>query len=224
MAKPTFEQTLDALRRQALVGKSYFELAQGLLAADPAILQTAPTFFGLTIDGSLELAQMTIARLYDKTRGAVTIRSMLHEAVNQVTAFQNATPKEAEATIRKSTLAVAALEPILDSISKRRNEWLAHLDPKSVADPKALAVKARLSIPDLGRAFQRTEEILVELYSRFAGVFGELNFIGGDDYKMALDWIRSAKCTFFENYEKEFGHPLTGPRPKDCSHNLLKMS
>ena len=65
MAKPTptLNQTLEALRRQVLVGKSYFNLAKGLLKADPYLLQTAPTFFGLTVDGSLELAQMAVARL-----------------------------------------------------------------------------------------------------------------------------------------------------------------
>ncbi len=42
-------------------------MAKGLLESDPVLLQTAPTFFGLTIDGSVELAQMAIARLYDKT-------------------------------------------------------------------------------------------------------------------------------------------------------------
>lgn len=57
MSKSTFKQILDALKRQILVGKSYVALAKGLLTADPVILQTAATFFGLTADGSLELAQ-----------------------------------------------------------------------------------------------------------------------------------------------------------------------
>lgn len=214
MARPTLKQILDALRSEVLVGKAYLELAQGLLAADPVVLETARTFFGLTVNGSLELAQMSVARIYDRTRGAVTIRSMLDEARGQLTAFKNATPKEAEAAILKATMAVDALQPILESIRNRRNAWLAHLDPRTVADPKALGVKAKLTIPDLEQAFQKTEKILVELYSRFEGVFGELRFIDGDDYNMALDWIRSAKCTFFENYEKEFGHPLDGPRPR----------
>jgi hypothetical protein len=84
LGKPTLKQTLDALKRQVLVGKSYLELAKGLQAADPIILQqTAPTFLGLTIHGSLELAQMAVPRLYDRTRGAVTIMTMLHDAAGQ---------------------------------------------------------------------------------------------------------------------------------------------
>jgi hypothetical protein len=73
-----------------------------------------------------------------------------------------------------------------------------------------------LTIPDLDRAFKQTEEILLELTSLYEGVIGDLRFIGDDDFEVALDWIRRAKCAFIENYEKEFGS-WTGPRPKDCS-------
>ena len=206
-----------------MVGKAYFNVARGLLKADPCLLKTAPTFFGLTIDGSLELAQMAVARLYDTTKGAVTIRTMLRDAAEQLSTFQNATPKEAEEAIQRGALRVIAIQPILDAIRRRRNKWLAHLDPGFIADPIALAARANLTLPDLDKAFSETEKTLVELFSRHQGVFGELEFIGGDDYEMALNWIRSAKCTFFENYEKEFGRPLDGPRPRDCSNNLLKM-
>ena len=223
MAKPTLKQTLEALRRQVLVGKSYFNLARGLLKADSYLLQTAPTFFGLTIDGSLELAQMAVARLYDKTQGAVTIRTMLYDAAQQLSTFQNATPKEAEEAILKSAQRVIVLQPILDAIRRRRNKWLAHIDPATVANPATVAARATLTMPDLESAFRETEGIVVDLFARHQGVFGELEFIGGDDYQMALDWIRSAKCTFIENYEKEFHRRWTDARPKDCSNNLLKM-
>ena len=86
-----------------------------------------------------------------------------------------------------------------------------------MANPASLSAKAKLSIPDLERAFKKTEDILLELSSLYEGVIGELRFLGGDDYKGALNWIRSAKCKFIENYEKEFHVAWTGPRPKDCS-------
>ena len=166
---------------------------------------------------------MAVARLYDKTKGAVTIRTMLRDAAEQLSAFQNATPKEAEEVILKSMQRVIVLQPILDAIRRRRNEWLAHLDPETVANPATLAARARLTMPDLERAFSETEGIVVELFARHQGVFGELEFIGGGDYEVMLDWIRSAKCTFIENYEKEFHTRWTDARPRDCSNNLLKM-
>src|SRR5262249_2160540 len=153
----------------------------------------------------------------------VTIRSMLHDAARLTGSFQRATPKDAEHAILKAVAIVISLQPILSSIRRRRNEWLAHLDPATVADPHALAAKARLTVPDLEQAFRKTEDMLLELSSLYEGVIGELRFLGDDDYRVALDWIRKAKCTFIENYEKEFNMPWTGPRPKDCSGPLLKM-
>lgn len=223
LGNPTFKQILDWMKRQVLSGKSYLNVAKGLLAADPDLLQTAPTFFGLTIDGSLELAQMAIARLYDATQGSVTVPRMVDRAVKEAASFQRADLPTVKANVSKWNATIAALEPVLKSIRHRRNEWLAHLDPRTVANPASLAAKARLTIPDLERAFRETEEIVLDVSSLYEGVIGELRFIGDDDYKTALDWIRSARCTFIENYEKEFGKSYTGPRPKDCSRNLLKM-
>lgn len=221
MSKPTFKQILDAHKRQVLVGKAYLGIAKGLLQADPAILHTAPTFFAITTDGSLELAQMALARLYDRTKRAVTIHVMLAQARRQSSSFQRG---DVIAAITKSERTVHRLEPVLTAIRKRRNEWFAHLDSRTVTDPKALAARAKVTIPDLDLAFKGTEDVVREMSSLYEGVIGKLEFLGGDDYKAALDWIRSAKCTFIENFEKEFKTPWTGPRPKNCSANLLHMT
>jgi len=66
------------LKKQVLVGRTYLDTARGLLNADPVFLQTAPTFFGMAIDGSLELAQMAVARLYDTTRNTMSVPKMLN--------------------------------------------------------------------------------------------------------------------------------------------------
>jgi hypothetical protein len=52
VGKPTLKRILDALKNQVLLGRSYLNLAKGLLKADPVILQTGPTFFGLTTPSS----------------------------------------------------------------------------------------------------------------------------------------------------------------------------
>lgn len=214
---PTLKQVLDALKNQVLFGKSYLELAKGLVGADPVITQVSQTFFGLTMAGSLKHAQMAIARLYDKTAGSVTVQRMLTQANMEVSSFQRGEKQEVTEAIKKHNQTVIALEPVLEAIRIRRNEWLAHLDPQTVVNPKAFAEKAKLTIPDLDRAFEQTENILIDLSSLYDGTFGELKFIDGDDYKTALDWIRKAKCYAIERYEAEWGAgSWTGPRPKDC--------
>ncbi len=46
----------------------------------PRVRWAAPTFFGMAIDGSLELAQMAVARLYDTTRNTMSVPEMLKRA------------------------------------------------------------------------------------------------------------------------------------------------
>ena len=218
MAKPTFKQVLDALKRQVLVGKSYLGIAKGLLNTDPVLLDGARTFFGLTIDGSFELAQMAIARLYDRTRGAVTIPLMLGRAADEISSFQRGDREQIVEAIKKAQDTVTGLESVLASIHVRRNEWLAHLDPRTVANLAALAARAKLDIPDLDHAFKETEEIVLEMSSLYEGVIGDLHFLGDDDYKSALNWIRKAKCAYIEGFEREHGPgSWKEPRPQDCS-------
>jgi hypothetical protein len=133
LGKLTIEQFLRAVERQILFGKTYLGIAKGLLAAKPIVFGAAPTFFGLTADGSIDLAQMAIARLYD--RQGVTVRRMLDEAKLQIKSFKKGTPQQVIAVIAKSKTAVRNLEPVLTAIRVRRNKWLAHLDPETVRDP-----------------------------------------------------------------------------------------
>lgn len=216
-ATPTFKQILDALKKQVLVGRAYLDTANGLLKADPVLLQTAQTFFGLTIDGALELAQMAVARLYHNTKGTMTLPKMLKRAELEAGSFQRGKPPEVRKAIEESEKIVLGLESVLASIRERRNGWLAHLDPQTIADPKALEARAQLTIPDLERAFKETEEIILNMSSLYEGTVGELKYLDGDDYEVALNWIRLAKCAAIENYEQKYKEKWNGPRPKDCS-------
>jgi AbiU2 len=224
LVKPTLKQTLDALKRQVLNGKSYMKIASGLAQADPEILQTAPTFFYMTIDGAVELAQIGAARLYDRASRAVTIVAMLRHAASQADTFRYGDRPRVETAIRTGVRRVIAIQPIVDVIRRRRDKWLAHLDQETVQDPAALSAKARLTIPDLERVFTETEEIVLEFSSLYEGVVGELHYLGGEDFKTALDWIRRAKCAFIERYEMENGAgSWNGPRPKDCSRKPYEL-
>jgi hypothetical protein len=214
---PTLKQILDALKNQILVGRTYLDSARGLLKADPVLLQTAPTFFGMAIDGSLELAQMAVARLYDTTRNTMSVPAMLKRAEQEAGTFQRGSGQEVRKVVAECHKIVVGLQPVIASIGERRNAWLAHLDPNTIADPNALAARAKLTFPDLQRGFKDTEEIVLDISSLYDGTVGELKYIGAHDYEVALDWIRRAKCAFIERYEHEFTQKWDGPRPKDCS-------
>lgn len=213
---PTLKQILGALEKQVLVGRTYLDMAAGLLKTDPVLLHSSPTFFGLTIDGSLELSQMAVARLYDETKRTVTMPKFLRRAEMEAGSFQRGTPQEVRQAITESNKILDELEPVLIAIRERRNAWLAHLDPQTIRDPKALEARAKLTMPELERVFKESERILLKFSSLYDGTFGELKYIGWDDYEVALNWIRLAKCAHIEKYESEYGKSDL-PRPRDCS-------
>jgi hypothetical protein len=214
---PTLKQILDALEKQVLVGRTYLDVATGLLEADQVLFEGSLTFFGLTIDGSLELSQMAVARLYDETKRSITIPTMLRRAEMEAGLFQRGTPQEVRRLIADSDKKVEGMEPVLAAIRKRRNEWLAHLVPETIRDPKALEARAKITMPDLKRVLNETENILLDFSSLYDGTIGELKYIGWDDYKTTLESIRRTKCAFIEKYEQAFNIKWEGPRPKDCS-------
>lgn len=54
-AKPAIDQILASLKHEVIFGKAYLELATGLAGADPVVLNTSRTFFGLTLEAALQM-------------------------------------------------------------------------------------------------------------------------------------------------------------------------
>jgi phytoene dehydrogenase-like protein len=201
LSKLTLKQFLNALENELLVGKTYLAIAKGFLAAEPGVFGVAPTFFGLTAEAGVTLAQMAVARLYDRDGRAVTVDSMLDQAARQAGAFKKGDRGEVRGALANSRREVRALKPVLDSIRHRRNERLAHLDQETVRNPKALANKARLTIEDLDRVFEKTENIVRELQRLLDGTIGPIKFLGDDDFSAVFDCIRRSVAA----EKKEFG-------------------
>jgi len=217
MAEPKLEKIIDSLQKHLAFGKAHLAIAKGLLSADPVVLQTANVFFSLTLDGSLQLSQICAAKLYDKPRGAVTVRTLLFAAEKEAGLFANGTPAQVRGAICRSKDRVKTLHSILESIEKRRNEILVHLDPQTVINPQVLLANAALTVPQISTVFEETGKILNEIGALYSGVTSDFNLFGWDDYEMALKLIADAKCAQADKYEKEFHQPAPFARPRSCS-------
>jgi len=57
---------------------------------------------------------------------------------------------------------------------------------ETVRDPQAPSIKAKLTIADLEREFDKTEKIRSGLERLFDGTEGPIRFVGGDDYRELL--------------------------------------
>jgi hypothetical protein len=143
---PTISEVLNSLKHEVVFGKGYLCIAKGLGEADPVVLGTANTFFGLTVESCLQMSQMFAAKLYDKTKGAVTVKFLLQEAASQAGMFKYGTSQEVSADIKEAEVRIAGLGTILKSVQDRRNESLAHLDPNTVKDPAGLAKRRQTDV------------------------------------------------------------------------------
>jgi hypothetical protein len=212
--KPTIDQLLSSLTNEVLRGKAYLEIGRGLVAADPVVLSTSRTFFGLTLEASLQMSQMFAAKLHDKMTGTVTVTSLLDAAELYAGAFEYGTRKDVCGAVKEAQKRIAALLPILKAVRDRRNQAIAHLDPKTVTDPQALETEAKLTVKDLERIFEETGAILNEFSRLWKDTTSVMEFIDDDDYTTALDLIADAKHAQVDRYEAEFKQPCPFPRPK----------
>jgi HEPN superfamily AbiU2-like protein len=161
--KPTIEQVLNTLERQILFGKTYLAISRGLFNAEKGVYGAARTFFGLTADGGVELAAMTIARLYDHSKGSITLPRMLLQAENQRASFRHSS--RVGKAIDEAKSKVSRLAPVLATIKSYRDGWFAHLDPDVVADPQALNDAAKVTLLDLNKRIRRNRSDHQTIYA-----------------------------------------------------------
>jgi hypothetical protein len=213
-AKPSIDQILDGLKREVVLGRAYLTIARGLAGADPVVLQTAQTFFGLTLEASLQVSQMFAAKLYDKTRGAVTVTSLLARCLLDASTFKNGTPAQVSQAVTTANARIAGLASILTSVQDRRNQAIAHLDPRTVANPTALAANAKLTLVDLEKLFGETGRIINDVSVLWHDTSAIIDLFGSEDYRSALDLIAEAKHAQADRWEAAYHEPCPFPRPR----------
>ena len=157
---------------------------------------------------------MLAAKLYDKTSRTVTVKSLLEMAQSTAGMFKYGTPQDVSAAVKESETRIATLVPILKYIQDRRNQALAHLDPKTVTNPAGLDVNAKLTLADLEKVFAETSAILNEFSRLWKDTTSLMRFIDDDDFTSALDLIADAKHSQADRYESEFKEPYPYPRPQ----------
>lgn len=212
--KPTIDQLLRNLTDEVLFGKAYLGIGKGLARADPIVLSTSPTFFGLTLEACLHMSQIFAAKLYDKTSGAVTVKSLLDAVQSEAGMFKHGSPQEVSASVKDAEGRINAIVPILKSVQDRRNKALAHLDPRTVTNPEELDANAKLTLANLEKIFAETGTILNTFSRLWLDTTSVMELIDDEDYTSALDLIADAKHAQADRYESEFKEPCPFPRPR----------
>lgn len=201
---------------EVVYGRTHLQIAKAIRAADPVVIHTAKTFFGLSHYAHLDAAQMYAAKLHDKTRDAITVRTALDEAERLAGTFPNVSSEQVRTVVAASRAMLKEFEKILAAIEGRRNEYLAHLDAKTISDPTSLNTRAALTIDQLDQLFVETGNILNDISQLHHGTFSVLELLDSQDYENVFNLIAQAKCAQANEYEKEFKEPWPFERPKSC--------
>jgi AbiU2 len=209
------DQIISNLIYSVVVGQAHLVIAVGLADSDPVVLAAAAVFFAMSIDSHLYSAQMHAARLHDRTRGALTINTLLKRAEKEAGSAKHGTAEEVREAITSSKAQLSELAVTLDALNTRRNTWLAHTDPEAIINPVEVAQEAKLSFPDLQKVFTETGSIVNEFSRLFRDITGILEIMGQTDYQTVIEFVSDVKCRHFRQYEAEFG-PAPFPRPKGC--------
>jgi hypothetical protein len=180
------EEMLAALRSQAMYGRTHLYIAKGLMREKADTEKLTPTFFGLTLDAHLQTAQMYAAKLYDKPSESVTVRSLLKKADMSAGRFPCATPQEVRNKVAIARLMMSTLEPIVEAIQIRRNEYLAHLAPQTVIDLGDLYVRSALTVDGLDEVLVETTNILNLFSQMLDGTLSASMLQGSEDYNVVL--------------------------------------
>ena len=213
---PTIEQIISNLMSQVVVGQAHLVVAKGLADSDPVGLAAAKVFFAMSIDSHLYSSQMHAAKLHDRTRGAVTVNTLLTRADEEAGAAKYGTASEVRTAIASSKKAISELAEPLKALSTRRNAWLAHTDPGTITSPVKMAAVAAANIPDLQMIFTQTGKIVNEFSRLFRDITAIVEIIDQTDYETVIEFVSDAKCEQVRRYEAEFGVPAPFPRPKSC--------
>jgi hypothetical protein len=206
-------EILADLAYHTAAGTAHMELAKGLSKVDPVVLNSAQTFFAMTIDAHLFCALMAAARMHDDQRNAITIHTLLERAAAEPAKFDKGGEVVAAITSAKATL--AGLNRELSRLDTWRNRRLAH-NQSLLSDPAFAVQQTKEYERDVTTIFVATSRIVNEFSRLYRDIYSDPSIIGQTDYEMVVGYVSDVKCQQVYEYEKEFG---TAPFPRPADYN-----
>jgi len=217
MSQPrSIDEILADLAYQTAAGTAHMDVAEGLSKVDPVVLNSARTFFAMTIDAHLFYALMAAARMHDDQRNAITIHTLLERVATEPAKFDKG--GEVATAIMSAEATLAGLKRELERLDTWRNRRLSH-NQSLLSDPTFAVQQTREYERDLRTIFEATSRIANEFSRLYRDIYSDPSIIGQTDYEMVVGYVSDVKCQQVHEYEKEFG-PAPFPRPANYNRWL----
>jgi hypothetical protein len=210
---PDFRKAFDRVRNQVVMGNAHLDLWKGLSRRlgdeKRLVVNTAPTFFGLTLESHLNAAFLYAAKVFDTHRSSLTLRAILRYAEANKGGLSAEASREVERIARESDAELTKLESSLKAVRTRRNKLIAHLDPAVVSKPGEIAKQSQLTVDDLQNVFVVAWRILNGVSVPYWEFSASLKLMDVDDFEHALNLIEREKHRQLAEYEAMYG-PFPG--------------
>ena len=169
---------------------AHFELTRSLKGAHTAIVGIAPTFFNLSVEAHAQATILHAARIFDRKPGTVSIHALLALVSNRAGTFKHANAMQIRKDVTEASRTVAKLEPIVGAVKTRRNETLAHSDPRAFIEYESYVEDGRVSYRQLEGLYIKTDAILNHFFQAYNGRGFPPNLLTGiEDVTALLQFI-----------------------------------
>jgi hypothetical protein len=169
------------------------------------VMNTAPTFFGLTLEAHLNAAFLYAAKIFDTHRSSLTLRAILKYAEANKDSLPAEKLAEVQRIVRESDTEITQLESSLRAVRIRRNKLLVHLDPVVASKPQEVAKQSQITVDDLQEIFVVAWQVLNTVSVLYWDLSASLKLMNVDDFEHALNLIESENHRRLEEYEAKYG-------------------
>lgn len=140
MSKPDeyLDRLLTRLTNECLNGLVHYQnwkLLNDFFRDQPEVAETAGAFFESTAHAHIDSATLRLYRLIDKTKGAVSIYTLLRFAKRNPGAFKAGTESDVTAAVEKAESLLAEVEGLLDHFQEQRNGYFVHISGAYFSEP-----------------------------------------------------------------------------------------
>ena len=206
---PELRKVFESVREQVIIGNAHLAIWKGLgkRIGGPKniVANTAPTFFGMTLDAHLNAAFLYVAKAFDTHSDAMSIRTVLNKARHDARSLPPETAKTLRQRVDNAETRLQALTSTLNAVRTRRDNVLAHLDRKVITNPEKISKESEITVKELEGLFLAAWEILNEVSSTFWNVVDVLDLLDANDFEYPMNLIEKQKVWEKQEYETGFG-------------------
>jgi len=208
-----FHALLDRLAQEVFLGRTHLWIWRYLnnaLVEKPNVGKEARCFFTLTLRAHSDEAFMHLARLFDTTKGSVSLRTLPKLARSNATMFQEMKGQQVlSQLLPEQEHLIHELEAAAKPVKRRRHTLLAHLDPQAVTNFEGLAKEAMVTVGSLEKLYQGAGEVVNAFSRPYRNSMNAMELVGWEDYKRVVELVERGIAAEHEEFEKRWG-----PAPK----------